>query len=214
MGGEGQIAAVVLAGGAGRRMGSGEPKFLRQLGAYSLLEHALARIAPQVSGVILSCNLTAQQLPVNASVLLADTIADAGPLAGVLAALEWLRVERPQVRWLVSVAADTPGFPGDLVARLHAASTQVDPGIAVACSGGRTHPVFALWPVALADALRTALQSEGLRKVDAFQARYPGPRVEWSVAAGDPFFNINTPQELLLAQKVAPRMRHPDSSGS
>src|SRR5690606_3731160 len=125
-----------------------------------------------------------------------DLPGHAGPLAGILAGLEWAAAEHPAADRLASFAGDTPFFPSDLVARLAA-----KPGAACAASGGRLHPVFGLWPVAARLRLRRALAIEGLRRVEDWARAVAAERVEFAGGdGGDPFFNVNRPDDLVAAQ--------------
>lgn len=190
------VGCVILAGGQARRMGGGD-KALLPLRGRPLLAHVLDAIGPQVGPTVLNANGDAARFGAFGLPVVADSVADfPGPLAGVLAGLDWLRRTRPEVRWMVSIAADTPLFPADLVARLRAAVAREGAEMACAASMGRTHPVIGLWPVALADALRHALVEEDERKIDAWTGRYRTVSVEWPGDAVDPFFNVNTPEDL------------------
>ncbi len=200
------VAGVVLAGGLGRRMGGGD-KCLRTLGGQPLIAHVIARARPQVAALLLNVNdgASAAELSRFGLPIAADVVTGfAGPLAGILTAMRWAQASAPSCRWLASFAADTPFLPGDLVERLRAAVADVGAreGAAIACaaSGGRSHPVIALWPVALADDLETAVTVEKLRKIDGWTARYAVRQVSFAIEAGaDPFFNVNTPQDLTRA---------------
>jgi len=197
--------AVILAGGLSRRLGGGD-KALRDIAGRPLLDHVIARLSPQCDPLVLNANgdparFAAFDLPV-----IADSIANfAGPLAGVLAGLDWVAAHRPDARFVLSAPADCPFLPRDLVTRLSAAQRATQAEIAVAASGGRSHPVVALWPVALREPLRDALAHDGLRKVGLFLARYSLATVEWPVAPIDPFFNANTPEDFAEAQSLAAR---------
>ncbi len=126
-----------------------------------------------------------------------------GPLAGVLAALDWVAANDPALSWVVSVPGDAPFLPRDLVARLHAARLREGTVFVCAGSGRWTHPVIGLWPVSIRDDLRVAVAEQGIRKVDAFTARH-GCAVEyWPVDPVDPFFNVNTPKDLAEASRLA-----------
>lgn len=196
------VVGVVLAGGLGRRMGGGD-KCLRPLGGRPLIAHVIARVRPQVRALLLNVNdgESAARLGRFGLPIAPDVIAGfAGPLAGILTAMQWARAEAPACRWLASFAADTPFFPRDLVARLRASLASSGAEIACAASASRSHPVFALWPVALADALARALNFETMRKIDAWTQRFAVCCVPFEDdAGGDPFFNVNTPLELALA---------------
>ncbi|OQM75078.1 molybdenum cofactor guanylyltransferase MobA [Manganibacter manganicus] len=194
---------VILAGGLARRMGGGD-KPMRQIGGRTILDHVVERFSPQCDALVLNANgdpgrFAAFDLPV-----VADTVADnPGPLAGVLAALDWAAENRPEIKWVVSVAGDCPFLPRDLVARLHEARMRENAALAVAASGGRTHPVIGLWKVALRSDLRHALVDEDMRKIDRWTARYPLATVEWPAVPVDPFFNANTVEDLSEAEGLA-----------
>ena len=126
----------------------------------------------------------------------------AGPLAGVLTGMEWARAARPDCSWIAPIVTDTPFFPEDLVARLSAALESDAADLACAASGGRTHPVFGLWPVRLADDLRRAMLEQGIRKVDVWTARYRLAVVDFPTTPLDPFFNTNRPEDLAEAERL------------
>jgi len=204
---------VILAGGLATRMGGGDKGLLR-LGGQSLLDHVISRLAPQVGGLALNANgdparFTDLNLPV-----LPDTIEGfAGPLAGVLAGLDWAAEQGADS--IVTAAADTPFFPRDLVARLTAAAEgQVNPLVLATTprmgdeelkSGGNKrvnrHPTFGLWPVALRDDLREALTG-GLRKVVLWTDKHDGREALFQAEPFDPFFNVNTPGDLARAEQL------------
>lgn len=196
----GKIAAILLAGGQSRRMGGGD-KCLRQLAGQSLLERTIERIRPQVTTLALSANGDPERFSGFGLPVVSDPVEGfAGPLAGVLAGLEWARAAKPKATHVVSIATDTPFFPDDLVEQLSMALSRTPSPIACAASRGRLHPVFALWPVALADDLHAALDS-GVRKVDEWTARHGIAVAHFDADAGDPFFNVNRPEDLKAAEK-------------
>ena len=193
---------LLLAGGLSRRMGGGD-KPLRLIAGRSLLAHAIARLAPQCDGLLLNANgdparFAAYDLPVAAD----DRPDFAGPLAGILAGLDWLAENRPDLHWLASVAADTPFIPRDLVARLHAARAAAGAALACAASGGRSHPVIGLWSVGLREDLRRALREDGERKVSRWAARHGCVEAEWPASPVDPFFNANGIDDLGEAERL------------
>ncbi len=199
------VVAVLLAGGRGSRMaadGEGADKPLRLLAGRPLLDHAIARIAPQVAALAISANgdparFAAWKLPV-----VADGVpGQPGPLAGILAGMRWAAARGAED--VVSVAADTPFLPPDLVARLVAARHAAGAAIACASSGGRLHPAIALWPAALADALERDLRA-GTRKVEGWAARFGLASVAFDVAPVDPFFNVNRPEDVIAAERLFP----------
>ena len=141
--------------------------------------------------------------------VVADSVADfAGPLAGVLAGLDWTAANRPDCTLVVSIATDAPFLPADLVARLIKGMNAQGAALACAASGGQPHPVIGLWPVRLRDELRHALIAEGIRKVDVWTARYPLATVAFPDEIGgvDPFFNANRPEDLDRAAALLAEM--------
>jgi len=193
------IAGVVLAGGRGRRMGESD-KFLLRLGEGTLLQRVMERFTPQVGCLILSCNGDTRRLHGYCPVIIADAIPDfAGPLAGILSAMDWLRANRPGIGLVASAAADSPYLPLDLVERLYRALRDEEAEVAVAESAQRRHPVFALWSMALAEPIRHVLLSGESRALKSFQQSRRVARASWREDGVDPFFNINTPDDLRLA---------------
>lgn len=196
-----ETLGVVLAGGLARRMGGGD-KPLRELGGQPLLAHVVARLRPQVDGLLLNANGDPARFAAFGLPVVADGVPDyPGPLAGVLAALDWAAAHRPGLDWVVSVPGDSPFIPTDLVARLHAARQAAEVPMACAKSGGWTHPPIGLWPVALREELRAALAADE-RKIDRWTARFGCATAEWADAPLDPFFNANTPEELAEAEAL------------
>ncbi|MGH6839430.1 MAG: molybdenum cofactor guanylyltransferase MobA [Methylocella sp.] len=198
----GMCVGILLAGGRARRMGGGD-KALRQLGGVSLLAHAIGALRPQCEGLVLSANGDPERfagfdLPVVAD----DVPGFMGPLAGILAGLDWIAAHRPDVPSAISAPADTPFLPGDLAARLMAARAKDNALIACARSGGRTHPAVAVWPVSIRFDLRHALVVEDMRKVEAFLQNYSRDIVEWPILPFDPFFNANNQSDLAAAEAI------------
>jgi len=194
---------VVLAGGLARRMG-GVDKPMQRMGGRSLLERVVERLSPQCDRLILNANGDPSRFAAFGLPVVADGLADfPGPLAGILAALEWTAANRPDIAWVVSVAADCPFLPGDLVSGLHRARAAENAELAVAASGGQTHPVIGLWNVGLGQALRQALVVEDIRKISRWTARYRLASATWPTEPIDPFFNVNTPEDIARAETLA-----------
>ncbi len=198
-----RIAGVVLAGGRGSRLGGGD-KPLRMVGDRPILDIILERLRPQAEPLAISANGDPARFAAYGLPVLADDgpRGQNGPLAGVLSALIWA-ADRGATR-VLTVAGDTPFLPCDLAARLgEAAKTD---RIAVAASAGRSHPVFALWPVSLASDLRLFLAESETFSVAAFQQRHQSMSVDFPLLTGkqpmDPFFNINTPDDLAKANDL------------
>jgi molybdenum cofactor guanylyltransferase len=189
-------AAVILAGGRGRRMG-GVAKALVTLGGRSLLDHVLLRLAGQVSPIAVSANDPAI---VAAVPLLPDAHEDRrGPLAGLLAGMIWAR-GRAGVRRIVSLPVDCPFLPRDLVERLRAVAEDTGAAVAVAASGGVEHPTVALWDLALAEPLRVVVEAGAELSVRRFYRAYPFAMCNFDRPGLDPFFNVNTPEDLARAE--------------
>lgn len=190
-------AGLLLAGGLGRRMGGGL-KGMALLDGRPLLAHAAARAGPQVARLAINANAPEEEFAELGLPVLPDPVTGfVGPLAGVLAGMLWAR--EAGYGWVASFPCDAPFFPETLVRDLAAQAGGAD--IVTATSGEQRHPVFALWAVRLADDLRRALAEEGLRKVDRWTARHRMADVEFPVPPeGDPFFNINTPEDLASAE--------------
>jgi len=197
-----RIAGVVLAGGLARRMGGGD-KGLRLVAGRPILDWVIERARPQVEALCLNANGDPARLARFALPIAPDGVPGfAGPLAGVLAGLDWAAGNVTDATHVASFATDAPFLPRDLVARL-AAALEEGGELACAVSGGRDHPVFGLWPVALRHALRRAMVEEGVRKVDLWTGRYRLHRVEFSCEPVDPFFNANAPEDLAAAELLA-----------
>lgn len=193
---------LLLAGGLARRMGGGD-KPLRTIAGRSILAHVVERLSSQCDGLVVNANGDPARFAGYGLPVVADGVPDfAGPLAGILAGLDWMAASRPGTEWLVSVAADTPFIPRDLVARLHEAREAGNVPLACAASGGWTHPVIGLWPVSLREDLRHALTVEDERKIDRWTARHGCASAEWPVTPVDPFFNANKPEDLDEAERL------------
>ena len=197
-----RVVGLLLAGGLSRRMGGGD-KSLRLLAGRPLLQHVIDRLRPQVETLALNANGDPARFAQFGLPVVADNVPDfAGPLAGVLAGLDWAAENRPDCACIVSVATDAPFLPEDLVNRLIDGMQVEGAELSCAVSGGQAHPVIGLWPVRLRDALRHALITEGVRKVDQWTARYGLATVPFADYPIDPFFNANRPEDLDRAEAM------------
>ncbi len=195
------VVGLLLAGGQSRRMGGGD-KCLRLLGGGTILARIIARVRPQVRQLLLNANGDPARFAPYGLPVVADSVEGfAGPLAGVLAGLDWAAVNAPDCPWVASVPTDAPFLPADLIARL-LAGTKGGADMACAASGGQSHPVVGLWPVRLRDDLRCALTIEQIHKVDVWTGRYRLATVEFPIAGIDPFFNTNRPEDLAEAERL------------
>ena len=199
---EGGVCGLLLAGGQSRRMGGGD-KCLRKMGGKALLAHVIECARPQVDHIILNANGDVGRFDSYGLKVVKDVVDGfAGPLAGILTGLEWVRENQPECHWVASFACDAPFVPSDLVSRLSEAIVEKKGTLVCASSNGQDQPVFGLWPVALAEELRSALVKEGIRKVDTWTGRYHLVRANWSADPIDPFLNVNRLSDLAQAEKV------------
>lgn len=201
-----QTLGVILAGGLARRMG-GVDKCLLEVGGETILSRVLRRLGDQCARVVLNANGDPARFREFGVAVVADTVAgNPGPLGGILAGLEWARAHAPDCTHVVSAAGDTPFLPSDLVARLYTAARERGTPLAVACSREgdrmRAHPVFGLWPVALADALRAAIVEAEIRKILDWTDATGCARAEFPNTGVDPFLNINTPDDHHRAERA------------
>jgi molybdopterin-guanine dinucleotide biosynthesis protein A len=200
---------VLLAGGLARRMGGGD-KPMKTIGDRTILDRVVERVAPQCEALIVNANGDPLRFGFLGRPVVADDVPGfAGPLAGILAALDWTAEHRPDIHWVLSVATDAPFLPRDLVARLHAARLAAGQPLACARSGDQVHPVIGLWPVSLRSDLRHALVVEDMRKIDRWTARHGCAEAVWPVDPFDPFFNANSLEDLVEAEAVL--VRHHDA---
>jgi len=196
------VLGLILAGGLGRRMG-GASKATLDLGGVRLIDRAISAAQAQCQAVAINLHdATPEAQAPFASLgqpILTDALpGHAGPLAGVLAGLDYAAEKGFDA--LLSLPCDCPFLPDDLAKRLFETAQKFGSGLACAASGGRTHHIVALWPTRLREKLRRALE-EGLRKVGQFEQETGCAQVEWFFRERDPFFNVNTPEDLLLARE-------------
>ncbi|WP_331374501.1 molybdenum cofactor guanylyltransferase MobA [Sinorhizobium chiapasense] len=202
--------AVILAGGRSSRMG--RPKAALVLDGRTMLDYIIERLAPQVGSIALNLNADPGiDLPQGLPVLTDMVPGYFGPLAGILTAMRHAAEVAPHAAHVLTVPTDTPFFPDDLVGRFSSAP-DLEGKIVVAYSGGEMHPLFALWPVAIADDLEAWIRTDTKLRVRAFIARHPSAAVDFPMIATkagplDPFFNINTPEELQQAEAWAQRLK-------
>ena len=203
-----EIAGIILAGGQSRRMGGGD-KSLVELHHQPVLARVIDCLRPQVGPMVLSANGDPARFAAFGLAVVPDTAEGyQGPLAGIEAGLSWVRAERPEAAFAVTVPGDTPFIPMDLVARLVAGKGDADMAVAVSAAG--LHPVIGLWPVTMAEALGQAL-ARGERRASQFvrshgAAEVPFSPLEIEGTKVDPFFNINTPEDLDIARELAAQL--------
>lgn len=193
---------LVLAGGLARRMGGGD-KALIVIGGVPILDRVLAHLRPACTGIILNANGDPARFARYGLPVIPDSVPGfAGPLAGILAGLDWAAAHAGGIDWVVSVPGDCPFLPHDLVSRLHEARQTAGTPFACARSGDWRHPVVALWPIALREDLRRALVKEDLRKIEVWTARHGIAIADWPEKPRDPFFNVNSPEDAAEADQL------------
>jgi molybdopterin-guanine dinucleotide biosynthesis protein A len=196
---------LVLAGGLARRMGGGD-KARIEIGGVTILDRVLATLSAQCTGIILNANGDPERFADTGCPVVPDNVpGHPGPLAGILAGLDWLAEQGNGIEWIVSVPGDCPFLPDDLVERLHLARREKGTGVPLACarSGEWRHPTVGLWPLALRADLRKALVQEDLRKIEIWTARHGIAIADWPDQPIDPFFNVNTPEDAERASRIA-----------
>ena len=198
-----EVYGLMLAGGLARRMG-GSDKPLSLVGGRTVLARIIDVLNPQCRGVILNANGDPGRFAATGLPVVADSLPDRpGPLAGLLAGLDWVAANAPHIDRIVTVPGDAPFLPNDLVARLATACHGSCAPVAVAASADRVHWTVGLWPVSLRFALLSQLVEDGMRRVADFAARHGAVRVTWTADPVDPFFNANAPDDLVLAERLA-----------
>lgn len=196
---------IILAGGLSRRMGGGD-KPLLSLEGRPLLAHVAQRLAPQCEGLILNANGNPSRFGSAGLPVVPDSIPGRpGPLAGILAGLEWAAARCPEIEWAVSVPGDTPFVPGDLVRRLHEAREEAGMPLACAASGATIHYAVGLWPVRLRHDLHRAITEQNMRRLGDWVRLHGCAEAAWTADPVDPFFNINSPEELAQADDLLRR---------
>jgi molybdopterin-guanine dinucleotide biosynthesis protein A len=198
---------LILAGGLARRMGGGD-KARITIGGKTILDRVLATMTPQCARLIINANGDPARFADTGLPVVRDSVPDfAGPLAGILAGLDWAAAHAPDVADVASVPGDCPFLPSDLVARLITARAEAKTPLACARSGEWRHPVVGLWPVTLREDLRQALMVEGLHKIEIWTARHGIAIADWPTSPIDPFFNVNTPEDVAAAERAAVQER-------
>jgi molybdopterin-guanine dinucleotide biosynthesis protein A len=206
---EAPTLGLILAGGLARRMGGGD-KPRTKIGGATILSRVLERMTPQCTRLIVNANGDPARFADTSLPVIPDDVPDfAGPLAGVLAGLDWAAANAPDTPYVASVPGDCPFLPRDLVTRLHEARQRQDKPLACARSGEWRHPVVALWPVALRADLRKALTRDDMRKIEIWTAQHGVALADWPAEPVDPFFNVNTPEDAAAAERLA--AQYPDA---
>ena len=197
------VVGVILAGGLAKRMGGGD-KCLLPLAGKSLLQRTIERAQPQVSQLLLNANGNSLRFARSRLPVVADANPNnLGPLAGVHAGFVWMQVNTPKLEWLMSFASDTPFFPMDIADKMLAAANNWNKKLVVATSNSRVHPVFSLWHTSLAPRIAAQLVTGEAPRLQEWINAVEPLEMNFSAEGYDPFFNINTPQDLYAAEPLA-----------
>jgi molybdenum cofactor guanylyltransferase len=201
------ILGIILAGGLSRRMGGGD-KCLLPLAGKTLLQRSIERAQPQVNTLVLNANGNSLRFARSKLPVIADNYThNLGPLAGIHSGLEWMRANHSKMEWLASFASDTPFFPTDVVARLLTAAIKEKNPLAVAISNHQIQPIFALWHESLLDKIETQLKTGQIVPMCDWVQEQKPVLVEFSATGYDPFFNINTPQDMYTAESMTEKVK-------
>lgn len=196
------VVGIILAGGLAKRMGGGD-KCLLPLAGKTLLQRTIERAQPQVVKLLLNANGNSLRFARTRLPVLADNFDNnLGPLAGVQAGLTWMKTYASDKEWLLSFASDTPFFPSSLADQLLAEALSSEAKLVVSSSNGQMQPIFSLWHISLLQPMTAQLREEVPRLQDWIHAQNHR-KVEFSTEGYDPFFNINTPQDLYAAEPIA-----------
>lgn len=207
------MIGIILAGGAATRMGGGD-KGERTIGGVPIIERVLTTLSQQCNAILLSANGEPSRFARLGIPVVGDKIEGRlGPLAGILSGLDETAARFPAARFAVTVPADAPFLPSDLVARLADQRVADRAAIVCAASGGRWHHATSLWAIDVRNDLRSALLEEGMRKMSAFVARHPVAHVAWPCEPVDPFFNVNTPEDLARAEQMLQALPRSSDAG-
>lgn len=197
------VVGIILAGGLARRMGGGD-KCLLPLAGKTLLQRTIDRASPQVTKLLLNANGNSLRFARTRLPVVPDVFSNnMGPLAGIHAGMNWMEHHAPEADWLVSFASDTPFFPMNFVEMLTTAANSGSTKIAVATSKLNVHPVFALWHISLKTELEALLETGQAPRLQEWMLANKTLKVEFNADVYDPFFNINTPQDLYAAEPIS-----------
>lgn len=197
------VVGIILAGGLARRMGGGD-KCLLPLAGKTLLQRTIDRAQPQVTQLLLNANGNSLRFARTRLPVVADVFANnLGPLAGIHAGFTWMQAKTPKAEWLISFASDTPFFPANLVEELLASANSSSAKLIVAASKLTQHPVFALWHISLKEEIEAQLETGAVPRLQEWMKAHNPVQVDFNADVYDPFFNINTPQDLYAAEPIS-----------
>ena len=204
---EHNILGAVLAGGQSRRMG--KDKLFLELNNKKLIEHTIDKVTKYLKQVIIITNLNNEFFIKNNLTTVKDCIeGQLGPLVGILTAMKWAKDNSNKFSWVATFPCDTPFFPESIIKSFIEESEKKESLLLSASSHGRKHNIFGLWSLDLYDKLKDDLVNKKIRKVQDWTDKNKIRNLEFKFKGYDPFFNINTEEDLELAKKMSIKIKN------
>ena len=199
---EHNILGSILAGGKSKRMG--KDKLFLNLDNKTLIEHTIIKVKKYLKDLIIITNKENEFFSTNNLTIVKDCIeGQLGPLVGILTAMKWARENSPKYSWIATFPCDTPFFPESIILKFIEESKKKESLILCASSHGRKHNIFGLWSLDLYDKLHNDLVNNKVRKVQDWTKVNNIKNLEFKFKDYDPFFNINTIEDLEIAKKLS-----------
>ena len=201
------ILAVVLAGGQSKRFG--EDKNQAKLGNLTLLEHVLAKVTKKFEKILIISNQSLNLKTLNSITIIPDCIkGNLGPLVGVLTAMKWIKKNNKQYQWIATFPSDTPFFDTSIIEKYKNRINLNESLLYFARSKQKRHNIFGLWSVKLMDTLENDLINNNFRKVEKWADKIGVETINVKIDKFDPFFNINTKEDLEEAKKILEKYKN------
>jgi len=204
---EDNILGAILAGGQSKRMG--KDKLFLELNNKKLIEHTIDKVKKYLKKVIIITNQDNEFFSKNNLITVKDCIeGQLGPLVGILTAMKWAKENLNKCSWIATFPCDTPFFPKSIIESFIKESEKKESLILCASSHGRKHNIFGLWSLDLYDKLKDDLINKKVRKVQDWTEKNKIKNLEFKFKDYDPFFNINTEEDLEFAKKLSKKIKN------
>jgi len=204
---EDNILGAILAGGQSKRMG--KDKLFLELNNKKLIEHTIDKVKKYLKKVIIITNQDNEFFSKNNLTTVKDCVeGQLGPLVGILTAMKWAKENLNKCSWIATFPCDTPFFPESIIKSFIEESKKKESLILCASSHGRKHNIFGLWSLDLYDKLKDDLMNKKVRKVQDWIEKNKIKNLEFEFKDYDPFFNINTKEDLEFAKKLSTRIKN------
>jgi molybdopterin-guanine dinucleotide biosynthesis protein A len=204
---EDNILGAILAGGQSKRMGKG--KLFIEFNNKKLIEHTIDKVKKYLKKVIIVTNKDNEFFSKNNLTTVKDCIeGQLGPLVGILTAMKWAKENLGKCSWIATFPCDTPFFPESIIESFIEESKKKESLILCASSHGRKHNIFGLWSLDLYDKLKDDLTNHKVRKVQDWTEKNKIKNLEFKFKDYDPFFNINTQEDLEFAKKLSKKIKN------